>query len=271
MSPMTYHRPTTLGQAKELSQTLENAVFMSGGHTLLPAMKQDLATPDHVIDLSHIGELDAIRVDSNDLIIGAMSTHVQVATSKIVQKLIPALAGLAGSIGDRQVRQRGTIGGSVANNDPAADYPSAVLGLGGTIITNLREIRADDFFVGLFETALEPYEIIIAIRFPIPLSAGYAKFKSPAARYPQAGVFIARFEGSVRVAVTGAGQSGVYRLVQLEKNLLESFVDDAAANLEISTENLIEDMYATKDYRANLVKTMTHHALTHMGTISIFK
>ena len=271
MNPITFHRPKTVRDASDLFTQLDNATFVSGGHTLLPSMKQGFAAPDNLIDLSQIPGNAQISMESGCLTIGAMARHVEVASSTIVQNAIPALAGLAGSIGDRQVRQRGTIGGSVANNDPAADYPSAVLGLGATVITTQREILADDFFVTLFETALQAGEIITAIRFPIPKSAGYAKFKSPAARYPQAGVFIALFEVSIRVAVTGAGSSGVFRLTQLEQLLAKQFDSAAAQSLEIDTEELLSDLYATQDYRANLVKIMAGRAIAHMGQASVFK
>ena len=271
MNPITFHRPLTLRDASDLFAQLDNATFMSGGHTLLPSMKQGFTAPDHLIDLSQVPDNAQISFESGYLTIGAMARHVEVATSAIVQNAIPALAGLAGSIGDRQVRQRGTIGGSVANNDPAADYPSGVLGLGATVITTLREILADDFFVSLFETALQPGEIITAVRFPVPKSAGYAKFKSPAARYPQAGVFIATFEQAIRVAVTGAGASGVFRLTQLEQLLKNQFNVAAAQSLEINTEELLSDLYATQDYRANLIKIMAERAIAHMGQASVFK
>ncbi len=184
---------------------------------------------------------------------------------------IPALAGLAGSIGDRQVRNRGTIGGSVANNDPAADYPAGLLGLDATVVTNRREILADEFFVGLFETALTPGEIIVRIRMPIPLAAGYAKFRSAASRYSLVGVFVARTTHGVRVAVTGAGQSGVFRAAALEAALNRDFSETALAGLQVDSKPLLNDLSATPEYRANLVMVMARRAVGHMGRVSSFK
>jgi carbon-monoxide dehydrogenase medium subunit len=236
-------------------------------------MKQGLARPSHLIDLAAIQGLRGISVDakSNALHIGAATRHVEVASSADVQRLLPALAGLAGSIGDRQVRNRGTIGGSVANDDPAADYPAGVLGLGATVVTNRREIAADDYFVGLFETALVPGEVIVQVRFPVPLAAGYAKFRSAASRYSIVGVFVVRTAQGVRVAVTGAGEAGVFRAPELEAALDKQFSADALADLRIDPSSLLSDLNATPAYRADLIMVMARRAVTNMGRTSTFK
>jgi carbon-monoxide dehydrogenase medium subunit len=271
MYPTTYRRPKTLAEARQMFADAENASFLSGGHTLLPAMKLRLANPSALIDLGAIPELRGIGVEGRTLIIGAAMVHAEVATSPIVRKHIPALAGLAGSIGDRHVRHRGTIGGSVSNNDPAADYPSAVLGLGATVVTDRRRIAADDFFVGLYQTAREQDEIVTRIEFPIPESAGHAKFVSPASRFSIAGVFISRSGRNVRVAVTGAGSSGVFRATDLEAALAADFRSDALANCKVDPAGMLADQNGTPEYRANLVMVMARRAMANMGTISVYK
>lgn len=271
MHPTSYHRPDSIEQAVMIYGACEEATYISGGHTLLPAMKQGLANPTDLIDVCAIPGLDFIKQEGRYLIIGAATSHMSVAKSDLVKKLVPALAGLAGSIGDRQVRQRGTIGGSIANNDPAADYPAGLLGLGATIVTNLRELPADEYFVSLFETALEPGELVVKVRFPIPVEAGYAKFRSAAARYPQAGVFIARTDDGVRVAVTGAGASGVFRASELEDALNTHFSVDGINNIFMDPDLLMEDLYATSQYRANLIMVMVRQAIQHMGSAQAFK
>jgi len=273
MNPATYLRPESLEQAAKLRAEFADASFLAGGHTLLPAMKQGLARPTHLIDLGAIAGLRGITVDAKNhaLLIGAATRHVEVANAAEVLQHIPALAGLAGSIGDRQVRNRGTIGGSVANNDPAADYPSSVLALGATVVTDRREIAADEFFTGLFETALAPGEVIVQLRLPIPLAAGYAKFKSAASRYSLVGVFIARTAQGVRVAVTGAGENGVFRATALEAALDRDFSAAALADLRVDSAGLLNDLNATPAYRANLIMVMARQAVGHMGQVSSFK
>ena len=245
--------------------------FVSGGHTLLPTLKQRLAAPSDLVDLWGMPELQGIAVDHDRLRIGGGMTHAAVAASVIVHERIPVLAGLAGSIGDRHVRHRGTIGGSVANNDPAADYPAAVLGLGATVITDRRHIAADDYFVGLYETAREPGEIVTAIEFPNPLSAGYAKFRSAASRYALAAVFVAKTAAGVRVAVTGAGAGGVFRPAAFEAALDADFRPEALDDLAIDPALLLSDPNATAAYRAGLVKVLARRAVARQGEVQIFK
>jgi len=271
MYPTTYRRPKTLEEAKQMFAAAENASFLSGGHTLLPALKLRLANPSDLIDLGAIPELRGIKVEGRVLVIGATTLHVDVAESPLVRQHIPALAGLAGSIGDRHVRHRGTMGGSVSNNDPAADYPSAVLGLGATVVTDKRRIAADDFFTGLYETAREPGEILTRIEFPIPDSAGYAKFMSPASRFSIAGVFISRTAKTARVAVTGAGSGGVFRPTEIENVLAANFRVEALAGLAIDPSMMMGDQNGTPEYRANLVMVMARRAVQNMGTITVCK
>lgn len=220
MKPFAYHQPDRIPDAAKLLTSIEDSKLLAGGMTLIPTLKQRLASPPALVDLSRLGDLKGITNDGGTITIGAMTPHAIVTASKLVQTKIPGLAALASMIGDPAVRIRGTIGGSVANNDPSADYPAGVLGLGATVVTSTREIAADGFFRGLFETALEPGEIITAIRFPVPLRAGYAKFKAPASRYALVGVFVAKFADGVRVAVTGAG-SGVFRVPRWKKHCRE--------------------------------------------------
>jgi aerobic carbon-monoxide dehydrogenase medium subunit len=270
MVPSRYHRPDKLSEAVRLFADADEAAYLSGGHTLLPVMKQRLARPSDLIDLSSLSELKGMSAEEGTLSIGAMTLHAEVAESPIVRAQIPALAGLAGSIGDRQVRHRGTIGGSVANNDPAADYPSAVLGLGANVFTDRRMIPADDFFSALYETALEPGEIITRIVFPIPQSAGYAKMKSAASRYSLVGVFVARFGGDVRIAITGAGQSGVFRPREWEEALQDDFRFDALTGKSLDERNLLNDHNATSEYRAHLALVLARRVLENMGCAQAF-
>ena len=261
MYAFQYHRPTSLADAAAGLAANEEAKLVAGGMTLIPTMKQRLAAPSDLIDLGGIGELQGILVDrGSGVVVKAMTPHAAVAGSKEVQAEIPALAHLAGHIGDPQVRNRGTIGGSIANNDPAADYPAAVLGLGATVKTNRREIAADDFFTGMFETALEPGEIVTAVRFPKPERAGYAKFPNPASRYPIVGVFVAKTAAGVRVAVTGAGPC-VFRSKELEQALTASFTPEAVDGVSIPADDLNSDIHASADYRAHLVKVMAKRAV----------
>ncbi len=232
--------------------------------TLIPTLKQRLARPSDLIDLGGIAELRGIKRESNAVVVGAMTRHVEVATSDAVKGAIPALAQLAGMIGDPAVRNRGTIGGSIANNDPAADYPAAVLGLGATVVTNKRRIAADDFFKGMFETALGPDEIITAVSFPVPEKAAYTKFRNPASRYAIVGVFVAKTAGGVRVAVTGAGPV-VFRQKEMEAALGKSFTADAVANIKVRPDGLNSDIHASAEYRAHLVTVMAKRAVAAAG------
>jgi len=260
MKDFAYHRPSTLSEAVALLATDDECRPMSGGMTLLPTMKQRLASPKMIVDLAALPGLTGITVDGGSVTIGAMTTHAAVADSAALRAVIPALGTLAGLIGDPQVRHRGTIGGSVANADPAADYPAAVLGLGATIVTDRREIAADIFFTAMFQTALQPGEIIVAVRFPIPDAAGYAKFKSQASRYALVGAFVARFGSSVRVAITGAGPV-VFRSKDIEDALAANFSPQALARISIAPSGLSSDIHADNEYRAHLVVVMARRAV----------
>ncbi|MEM5470383.1 xanthine dehydrogenase family protein subunit M [Hoeflea sp. AS60] len=261
MKAFAYHRPDSVNAAVALSSANENASVLAGGMTLVPTMKQRLATPDHIIDLSGIAGLMGVSMDGGTLVIGALTRHSDVAASALVIEKIPALAALAGRIGDQQVRNRGTIGGSIANNDPAADYPAAVLALGADIVTDRRSIPADEFFVDMFETALEPGEIVTSVRFPLPDSAAYCKFGNPASRYALAGVFVVKTGGTVRVAVTGAAPA-VFRASDIEAALTESFTASALERISIDASGLMSDIHADSEYRAQLVMVMARRAVT---------
>jgi carbon-monoxide dehydrogenase medium subunit len=261
MYPFTLERPTSAADAARLAAA--GAQALAGGQTLLASMKQRLASPDQLIDLSGIKELAGIRREGNAFVIGAMTRHADVAANAEIQAALPALADLASHIGDRQVRAMGTLGGSVANNDPAACYPSAVLALGATIHTSARKIAADDFFLGMFATALNDGELITAISFPIPKRAVYMKFKQPASRFALVGVFIAQFDAGVRVAVTGAA-NGVFRHPGLEAALGKSFTPQAAAAVSIDASELNADIHATAAYRANLISVLTQRGVAQM-------
>jgi aerobic carbon-monoxide dehydrogenase medium subunit len=266
MYQTTYHRPSSVDEAAALFAKGSEAKYLAGGHTLIPVMKQRLAAPSDVIDLGKIKELIGVEATDAGLTIKAATTHDDVATSGTVQKAIPALAYLASLIGDRAVRHRGTIGGSLANNDPAADYPAAVLALGVTIKTNKRAISADDFFKGLFATALEDGEIITAVSFPVQAKAGYAKFPHPASRFALTGVFVAKTPaGDVRVAATGASQSGVMRVGPIEAALKANWSGSAIDSVTISGSGLLNDIHGSPDYRANLIKVMAQRAVTAAG------
>lgn len=267
MYQTTYHRPTSLSEAATLFSSAEEAAYISGGHTLLPAMKARLAAPANLIDLRHLQELRGIQVSGDGVAIGAGMTHSQVAQSAEVKEAIPTLAALAGTIGDAQVRHLGTIGGSVANNDPAADYPAAVLALAGTVHTNNRQIAADSYFTGLYTTALEEGEIVTRVSFTIPETCGYAKFRNPASRYPMAGVFVARHkDGSVRVAVIGAGDNGVFRWTEAERALSGNFAADALKDAAVDASGMMGDIHGSSEYRANLVAVMGRRALQNLGS-----
>ena len=269
MYETTYHRPSSLAEASQLFSGADDAAYLSGGHTLLPTMKQRLAAPSDLIDLTHIAELSGIDHSGDTLTIGATATHAEVAASSAVREAIPALADMAGSIGDSQVRHRGTIGGSVANNDPASDYPSAVLALAGTIHTDKRTIAADDFFTGLYETALDAGEIVTKIAFTVPAEAAYGKFRNPASRYPMAGVFIARLSDGVRVAVTGSGSDGVFRWSEAEAAFAADVSADAIAGLSVDAGSLMSDIHGSAAYRANLIKVMAQRAAANPGKATI--
>ena len=260
MHDFAYHRPTSLADAAKALGGSGDAKIIAGGMTLVPTMKQRLASPSDLVDLAGIGELKGIKVEGNTVTIGAMMTHAEVAHSADVRKAIPALAELAEGIGDPQVRNRGTIGGSISNNDPAADYPAAVLGLDATIVTNKRKIKAEDFFKGMFETALAGDEIVTSVSFPKPEKAGYAKFPNPASRYAMVGVMVAKTAGGVRVAVTGAGP-GVFRQKDMEKALSGNFSADALKGVKVDAKNLNSDIHGGADYRAHLVGVMAGRAV----------
>ena len=235
MYNFTYQRVATLDEARSALAGGDDVKLLAGGHSLLPTMKQRLAAPTTLLDLSGVSGLDGISEDGGRLVVGAMTRHADVASSELVKSTIPALAAVAEGIGDPQVRNRGTIGGSVAHADPAADYPAALVGLGATVHTNKREIGADDFFTGLFETALEDDEIITKVSFPTPEKAAYSKFPNPASRYAVVGVFVAKGGDGVRVAVTGAGSS-VFRVAEMESALAASFTRDSVANVAVASD-----------------------------------
>jgi carbon-monoxide dehydrogenase medium subunit len=264
MYELNYRKPDTLAEAVSLLQADPDAQLLAGGMTLLPTLKMRLAQPTTLIDLAGVAELNGIRDLGDAIEIGAMTRHAEVADSKLVQERIPALAELAGRIGDPQVRNRGTLGGSVANSDPAADYPSAVLGLGATVLTDRREIAADGFFKDMFDTALETGEILRAIRFPVPERAAYVKFPNPASRYAVVGVFVARFGSGIRVAVTGAGPCA-YRETAMEAALSEDFSADRIAGMAIDASGLNGDLHASPEYRAHLVTVMAARAVKAAG------
>jgi len=259
MQSFQYHRPSSLSEALSLLGSGEGSL-LAGGQSLIPAMKHDLAAPLSLVSLRDVSELSGIQSGKSGVTIGAMTTHAEVAASPEVQSAIPALAHLAGDIGDPQVRHRGTIGGSVAHADPAADYPAALLGLGATVVTSAREIAADDFFTGMFSTALEPGEIITAVRFPVPERAAYAKFASPASKYAIVGVMVSKGAGGVRVAVTGASPS-VFRQAAMEAALASNFSASALEDVSQSADGLVTDLEASAEYRAHLVGVMARRAV----------
>jgi aerobic carbon-monoxide dehydrogenase medium subunit len=261
MYNFTFHRPETLRQAVNLLTKNEDAKLLAGGHTLLPTMKLRLAGPPHLIDLSRVEGLSGIALAGRSITIGAMTRHVDVHTSPVVQEHAPILAKLAGMIGDPAVRHMGTIGGSVANNDPTADYPAACLGLGATIITNKRRIKADDFFTGMFSTALEPAEIITKVSFPLPKKAAYQKFRNQASRYALVGVFVAKRGSENRVAVTGAGANGVFRVTAFEDALKKRFSPKSLEGLSVPATGLNSDIHGSAEYRAHLIGVLARRAV----------
>jgi carbon-monoxide dehydrogenase medium subunit len=258
--PFTYRRAKSVAEAETLLKDAPDGKLLAGGQTLIAAMKMRLANPSDLIDISGIKELNYIRVGGGAVVIGAATTHYEVASSAEVKKAIPALSYLAGLIGDPAVRHKGTLGGSVANNDPAADYPAAVLGLNATIKTNRRSIKADDFFTGMFATALEDGEILTEVSFPVPEKAAYRKFPNPASRYAMAGVFVAKFKDGIRVAATGAGPC-VFRVPAMEAALAKSFTPDAVAKIAVDANGLNSDIHGSAEYRANLVTVMAKRAV----------
>ena len=266
MYQTTYHRPSSVDEAASLFAKGSDSKYLAGGHTLIPVMKQRLASPSDVIDLGKIAALVGVEATADTVTVKAATTHSDVAQSAAAKKAIPALAYLASLIGDPAVRHRGTIGGSIANNDPAADYPAALLALDATVKTNKRSIKADDFFTGLFSTALEDGEIITAVSFPVPAKAGYSKFPHPASRFALTGVFVARTAaGDVRVAATGASQSGVMRVPAIEAALKANWSAAALDGVKISADGLMSDIHGTSDYRANLIKVMAQRAVVAAG------
>lgn len=264
MYAFNYHRPSSLAEA---ATALANpdAKLLAGGHTLLPTMKLRLAAPKVLVDLSRIAELRGIDKKGNALVIGAMTPHAEVASSAVVRGAIPGLCEVAHGIGDPHVRHRGTIGGSVANNDPAADYPGAVLALNATVTTNKRDIKADDFFNGLFSTALGQGEILTRISFPVPAKFAYVKFANPASRYALVGVAVAQVGGETRVAVTGAGSNGVFRHKAMEAALAKNWSADALKGIATDPSMMNSDIHAAADYRAHLVGVLARRAVTAAG------
>mmetsp|Transcript_2636 Transcript_2636/g.3148 ORF Transcript_2636/g.3148 Transcript_2636/m.3148 type:complete len:300 (+) Transcript_2636:194-1093(+) len=263
MSELKYHKASNASEAASLISGTEDGKFLAGGQTLLPTMKAKLAAPSDLVDVSGASDMIGVSVSGNSISIGAMTTHADVAGNPELNAVCPSICALAGNIGDPAVRHRGTIGGSVANNDPAADYPAALLALGATITTNKRDISADDFFVGLFETALDDGEIITKVSFDAPEKGAYAKFPNPASRYAMVGVFAAKSAGGARVAVTGAGSDGVFRQSDMEAALDGSWSADAVSGVNVSADNLLSDIHGDAAYRANLVKVMASRAVAN--------
>jgi aerobic carbon-monoxide dehydrogenase medium subunit len=266
MYETTYHRPSSVEDAAALFAKGSEAKYLAGGHTLIPVMKQRLAAPSDVIDLGRIKELVGIELSADALTIKAATTYFDILQSADAKKSIPAIVHLTSVLGDPQVRYRGTIGGSIANNDPAADYPAAVLALGATVKTNKRSIAADDFFKGLFTTALEDGEIITAVSFPIPAKAAYSKMRHPASRFALTGVFVVKTKaGEVRVAATGASQNGVMRVPTIEAALKANWSASALDGITISDDGLMADIHGSSKYRANLIKVMAQRAVAEAG------
>jgi aerobic carbon-monoxide dehydrogenase medium subunit len=266
MYETTYHRASSVDDAVALFAKGKEAKFLAGGQTLLPVMKQRLASPSDVIDVAKIKDLVGCQVSGDTLTIKAATTYYDIMTNADVKKAIPAIADLTSMLGDPAVRYRGTIGGSIANNDPAADFPAALVALGATVTTNKRSIPADQFFKGLFTTALEDGELITAVAFPVPAKAGYAKFRHPASRFALTGVFVAKTKsGDVRVAATGASQSGVMRVGAIESALKSNWSPGALDGVSISASGLLSDIHGSAEYRANLIKVMAQRAVTGAG------
>ena len=261
MYTFNYHKADSTQSAATLATGKPDAKFLAGGQSLIATMKLRLAQPSDLVDLGGIATLKGIKVEGDKIVIGAMTTHADVAVDALVKSKFPALAVVAEGIGDRQVRNRGTIGGSLANNDPAADWPAAVLGSGATVVTNKRSIAADDFFKGMYETVLEAGELITAVQFPIPKKAAYMKFKQPASRFAIVGVFVSQGASGVRVAVTGASQSGVMRVKAMEDALAKSWSSDAVKGIKVPAGDMNADLHASAEYRAHLVSVMAGRAV----------
>lgn len=264
MYQFDYQKPDSLEAALAALRGNDEAKILAGGMTLLPTMKMRLARPDVLIDINRIASLAGIGKEDGAIVIGAMTRHADVAASKLVRDHVPALADLTEAIGDPQVRNRGTLGGSIANNDPTADYPAGLVGLGATVVTDRREIAADDFFTGMFETALEDDEIIAAVRFPVPERAAYMKFPNPASRYAIVGVMVAQALDGIRVAVTGAAPC-VFRVTAMEDALTQDFRPDAIASIAVDGAEFNEDIHADAAYRAHLVNVMARRAVAALG------
>lgn len=260
-----YHRAASTEDAAKLMGKADDGKFVAGGQTLIPTMKQRLASPSDLIDLRHIDAMRGISIDGKKVTIGAATTHAEVAGSRELRAICHGICDLAGLIGDPAVRHMGTIGGSIANNDPAADYPAAMVALDAQIMTTKRTISAGDFFVGMFETALEDDEIVTAVSFSAPDKCAYAKFPNPASRYAMAGVFVAKNGDSVRVGVTGAGSDGVFRHSEMEKALSSNFSADALKGISVDAGDLLSDIHGSAEYRANLVKVMAKRAVAAAG------
>lgn len=260
MKDFAFHRPASVADAIQALRGAEEGRFLAGGQSLLPVMKLQLAAPTDLVSVTGLAELKGVQVDGDHVVIGAATTHDEVSRSHAVRQAIPALAELAGDIGDPQVRNRGTLGGSVAHNDPAADYPAALVALGATVVTDRREIAADDFFQPMFATPLEDDELVTAVRFPIPEKAAYAKFHSPASKYALVGVMVAAGPAGVRVAVTGAGP-GVFRVAAMEQALAADFSAGALDGITIEAAGLVSDLEAGAEYRAHLVTVMAKRAV----------
>lgn len=260
MHAFNYHRPSTLDEVSRILGSAPGAKLLAGGQSLIPTLKQGLAEPTDLIDLGAIAKLKGIRVNGGEVRISAMTRHAEVGASAEVAHAIPALAAMAQNIADHQVRNRGTLGGSIANSDPAADYPAAVLALNATIETNRREIAADDFFISLFETALQPDEIITAVRFKIPERSSYIKFEQPASRFALVGVMVAKYAKGARVAVTGARMS-VFRIPEMEAALARNFSVNAIRDIDVGSTDLNTDLHASAEYRASLVNVMARRAV----------
>ena len=259
-----YEKPNTLEEVEKILNENEESKILAGGQTLIPTMKQRLASPSTLIDISDINELNFINDNGDTITIGATTTHNEVLSSDIIKNKIPSLAALAEGIGDPHVRNMGTIGGSISNNDPTADYPTACLSLKAKIKTNKKEISAEDFFIGLFETALEENEIVISTEFCIPQKASYMKFPNPASRYAMAGVYVAVFDDGINVSVTGASENGVFKWTEMEEALSNELTIEKAKSIKLSSDGVMSDIHADSAYRANLVDVMTIRAVENL-------
>jgi aerobic carbon-monoxide dehydrogenase medium subunit len=261
MYSTNYHRASSVADAVKLLKKADDGKFVSGGMTLIPAMKQRLAAPSDLVDLRHIKDLKGIKVSGKNVTIGAATTHAEVAADAKLAKACPAFSDLAAHIGDPHVRHMGTVGGSVANNDPAADYPAALVALDATVVTNKREVAAAKFFTGLFETALKDDEIVAAVSFTVPDKCGYSKFPNPASRYAMTGVFVVKDKDGTKAAVTGAGDDGVFRSKEVEAALAKKFDASALDGVKVPSKDLMSDIHASADYRANLIVVMAKRAV----------